>query len=147
MTETTRTSPPPAHRCEVRVRYADTDAAGVVYHANYLQYFEIGRAELMRDWVCSYSEIERRGLVLPVIECWSRFKAPAFYDDLLQIETSVGDCDQLKCRFNYRVSRLADNRATLLAKGYTIHAATTREGRLTRLPKDILEKIAPYCAL
>jgi len=79
------------HRCTCRVLYGDTDAAGIVYNANYLRYFEIGRTELMREWVCSYREIERMGIVLPVTECYSRFKAPAYYDDLLTIETTVSE--------------------------------------------------------
>jgi acyl-CoA thioester hydrolase len=128
----------------VRVLYGDTDAGGVVYNANYLRYFEIGRTELMRAWVCSYSDIEKLGFVLPVIECWSRFKAPAFYDDLLTIETSVAEISKLKCTFSYRILRKEQGieRPKLLVKGYTVHAAITKEGKLTRLPKEIIQKIA-----
>ncbi len=127
-----------------RVLYGDTDAGGVVYNANYLRYFEIGRTELMREWVCSYSDIEKLGFVLPVTECWSRFKAPAFYDDLLLIETTVAEVSDLKCRFNYRILRHEPGavRPKLLVKGYTVHAAVTKEGRLTRLPPEIIRKIA-----
>ena len=130
----------------VRVLYGDTDAGGVVYNANYLRYFEIGRTELMREWVCSYSDIEKLGFVLPVIECWSRFKAPAIYDDMLTIETTVAEISKLKCKFNYRIIKqeLGLNRPRLLVKGYTIHAAVTREGKLTRLPEDILQKITKF---
>ena len=127
----------------VRVLYGDTDAGGVVYNANYLRYFEIGRTELMREQVCSYSEIEKLGFMLPVTECWARYKAPAFYDDLLTVETTVAEVSRLKCKFAYRVLRQEKNadRPKLLAKGYTVHAAITREGKLTRLPDDILNKI------
>ncbi len=130
----------------VRVLYGDTDAGGVVYNANYLRYFEIGRTELMREWVCSYRDIEQLGFVLPVIECWSRFKSPALYDDLLTIETSVAEISNLKCRFSYRILRNEQGRnaAKLLVKGYTVHAAVTRQGRLTRLPQEILEKIGKF---
>lgn len=130
----------------VRVLYGDTDAGGVVYNANYLRYFEIGRTELMRAWVCSYSDIEKLGFVLPVIECWSRFKAPAFYDDLLTIETTIAEISKLKCTFNYRIVRKEQGieRPRLLVKGYTVHAAVTREGKLTRLPKEIIQKISMF---
>jgi acyl-CoA thioester hydrolase len=132
-----------------RVLYGDTDAGGVVYNANYLRYFEIGRTELMRQWVCSYRDIEKLGFVLPVIECWSRFKSPAFYDDLLLIETTVAEVSSLKCRFSYRILRREEGpaRPKLLVKGYTVHAAVTREGRLTRLPEEIIEKIAKFAAV
>lgn len=130
----------------VRVLYGDTDAGGVVYNANYLRYFEIGRTELMREWICSYSEIEKRGFVLPVTESWSRYKAPAVYDDLLTIETTIAELSRFKCKFNYRVYRqqAGDAKPKLLVKGYTIHAAITKEGKLTKLPDEILEKIAQY---
>ncbi len=127
----------------VRVLYGDTDAGGVVYNANYLRYFEIGRTELMREQVCSYIEIEKLGFILPVTECWARYKAPAFYDDLLTVETTVAEVSGLKCKFAYRIVRQEKNteRPKLLVKGYTVHAAITREGKLTRLPEEILNKI------
>ena len=127
----------------VRVLYGDTDAGGVVYNANFLRYFEIGRTELMREHVCSYSEIEKLGFVLPVIECWARYKAPAFYDDLLTVETTVAEVSDLKCKFAYRIVRQGKdtNRPKLLVKGYTVHAAVTKKGKLTRLPDEIIAKI------
>ncbi len=132
-------------RTTTRVLYGDTDAGGVVYNANYLRYFEIGRTELMRAWVSSYRDIEALGLVLPVTECWSRYKAPAFYDDLLNIETSIAEISNIKCRFNYRILREEPQleRPKLLVKGYTIHAAVTRDGKLARLPEDILRRMLP----
>ncbi len=136
----------PVFTSTVRVLYGDTDAGGVVYNANYLRYFEIGRTELMRAWVCSYKEIEGLGLVLPVTECYSRYKAPAFYDDLLVVETTIAEVSTLKCRFNYRILRQEEERAKLLVKGYTVHAAVTREGRLARIPEEIHQKIARYLA-
>lgn len=136
------------HRTTVRVLYGDTDAGGIVYNANYLRYFERGRTELMREWVCTYNDIEKMGFVLPVIECWTRFKAPAFYDDLLLIETEVSELTRLKCTFSYRILRDVEQggKPRLLVKGYTVHAAVTREGKLTRLPDGILEKIAGFAA-
>ena len=134
--------PEPVHKTTCRVLYGDTDAAGVVYYANFLRYFEKGRTEYMRDLVLTYREIEDNGLVLPVIECYSRYKAPALYDDLLIIETSLAELKTLSCRFTYRIYRDdSGNSQTLLAKGCTVHASVNREGRLTKLPAHILEKL------
>ena len=133
----------PVHSTQVRVLYGDTDAAGVVYNANYLRYFEIGRTEMMREWVCTYREIEQMGIVLPVTECFSRFKAPAHYDDLLTIETSIDTLRKVSCRFNYRILRTdADSeKPRLLVKGYTVHASINRQGKLIQLPDEILAKL------
>lgn len=135
--------PDPVHTTGCRVLYGDTDAAGVVYYANYLRYFEKGRTEYMRDLVfTTYREIESLGLVLPVIECYSRYKAPAAYDDLLVIMTSLVELKNVSCRFNYRIFRdESDGSRTLLAKGYTVHASVNRQGRLTKLPGPLLEKL------
>ena len=133
----------PVHISTYRVLYGDTDAAGVVYNANYLRYFEIGRTELMREWVCSYREIKKLGIVLPVTECFSRFKAPAHYDDVLNIETSVDSLRKVSYRFNYRITREDPelNRPKLLVKGYTIHASINSDGKLVKLPEEILAKL------
>jgi acyl-CoA thioester hydrolase len=135
--------PGPVHRTSCRVLYGDTDAAGVAYYANYLRFFEKGRTEYMRDLVVTYREIESFGLLLPVIECYSRYKAPAAYDDLLMIETSLAELKNVSCRFNYRIYRNdRDESKTLLAKGYTVHASVNRAGKLTRLPPQLLEKLS-----
>ena len=140
--------PEPVHHTTYRVLYGDTDAAGVVYYANYLRYFERGRTEFMREKVMTYREIESMGLVLPVIESYSRYKAPAAYDDLLIIETSLAEVKNVSCRFNYRIYRDdSDTTRTLLAKGYTVHASVNRDGKLTRLPADILAKLEKIITL
>ncbi len=133
----------PIFSIQHRVIYGDTDAAGVVYNANYLRYFEIGRTEFMREHVCSYRDIEKLGIVLPVTECFTRFKAPAFYDDLVTIETSLSELKKVSCRFTYRISRTDKNKVkpTLLVKGYTIHAAVTRDGKLTPIPESIITQM------
>jgi acyl-CoA thioester hydrolase len=135
--------PEPVHKTSCRVLYGDTDAAGVVYYANYLRYFEKGRTEYMRDLVLTtYREIESQGLLLPVIECYSRYKAPAAYDDLVIIETSLTELKNVSCRFNYRIYKNAGTGSrTLLAKGYTVHASINRDGKLTRLPAQLLQTL------
>jgi acyl-CoA thioester hydrolase len=129
----------PVHRCSCRVLYGDTDSGGVVYYANYLRYFEQGRTEYMRDFLSSYRELEARGYILPVVECYSRYKASAAYDDLLVIETGLAEVKPVSCRFNYRILRQADGK--LLATGYTLHAAVDHKGKLARLPADLLANL------
>lgn len=132
----------PVFHAEYRVIYGDTDAGGVVYNANFLRYFEIGRTEMMRRWALPYSEIEQHGLILPVTESYLRFKAPAFYDDLITISTSLVELKKVSCRFNYRVTRKQeDQRQKLLVRGFTNHACINRQGKLTPFPPDIREKI------
>ena len=131
------------HRHTYRVIYGDTDAAAVVYNANYLRFFEIGRTEMMREKVCSYREIEELGLILPVTECYVRYKAPARYDDLLIIETRLIELKKVSCKFTYKILR--ENSATgkeqLLAKGHTTHASVNRQGKLTPLPAELLPRL------
>ena len=137
----------PVHRTRYRVLYGDTDAAGVVYYANYLRFFERGRTEYMRDLAVTYREIESQGLLLPVIESYSRYKAPAVYDDLLDIETSLTQIKNVSCRFTYRLYRNeGDNSRMLLAKGFTVHASVSRDGRLKKLPEPLLEKLRTILA-
>jgi len=133
----------PIHRAEYRVLYGDTDAAAMVYYGNYLRYFELGRTEYMRDLAqISYREIEEQGLVLPVIESYVRYKAPAHYDDLLIIETSINELKNVSCRFGYRIYRKEDDETrTLLVKGFTVNASVDRNGRLTKFPADLLGKM------
>ena len=127
------------HRTECRVIYGDTDSGGVVYYANYLRFFEAGRTEILRANGTSYRELEEKGYILPVVECRTRYKASARYDDLLIVETSVQDVKRMSCRFNHRITHADDQR--LLAKGYTIHACVDLQGKLTRFPDYFLEKL------
>lgn len=121
-----------------RVIYGDTDAAGVMYNANYLRLFEIGRTEMMRAWAMPYRAMEDLGCILPVTESYLRFKAPARYDDLVDISVSLVEASRLTCRFHYQISRRDENNtATLLTKGFTVHACVNREGALTAFPQPI----------
>ena len=141
--------PEPVHRSTCRVLYADTDAGGVVYYGAYLRFFEWARTEFMRDLVCPYREIQDCGLVLPVVECYVRYKAPAVYDDLLLVETALFEVRTVSCRFHYRIYRQPEDKAAtpvLLTKGSTMHAVVDLKGKLSRLPLDIaaaLNKIRP----
>lgn len=131
----------PVFRTEHRVIYGDTDAGGVVYNANFLRFFEIGRTEMMRSWALPYSEIEEQGLILPVTETYLRYKAPAHYDDLIIIATSLAELKKVSCRFHYRIFRSFGEKEQLLVKGFTNHACVNRQGKLTPFPAEILERI------
>jgi acyl-CoA thioester hydrolase len=128
-----------SHRTECRVIYGDTDSGGVVYYGNYLRFFEAGRTEILRAHGASYRELEEKGYILPVVECHTRYKASARYDDLLIIETAVQDVKKMSCRFNHRIIRTDDQR--LLVKGYTIHACVDLQGKLTLFPEYFLDKL------
>ncbi len=129
-----------SHRTTYRVIYGDTDAAAVVYNANYLRFFEIGRTELMREKVCTYKTIQDMGVLLPVTECFVRYKAFACYDDLLLIETKLVELKKVSCKFSYKILRKNNEtkKEQLIAKGYTVHAAIGREGKLSPLPTTLV---------
>ena len=128
------------HRVECRVLYGDTDSGGVVYYGNYLRFFEAGRTEILRANGSSYRALEEQGYILPVVECHTRYKASARYDDLLVVETSVSEVRKMSCRFDHRITRAGDGQ--LLVKGHTVNACISREsGRLTPFPDYFLEKL------
>lgn len=133
------------HRYEYRVIYADTDAGGIVYNGNYLRFFEIGRTEFMRESVCSYKDVEKRGLILPVTETYLRYKAPALYDDLIIIETKLVEIKKVSCKFTYKIVRKAPDgeKEKLLTRGYTVHASVNFQGKLTPLPEDLVASMQP----
>lgn len=125
----------------IRILYGDTDAGGIVYHANYLRYFETGRTEFMRERVLPYRDIEAMGIMMPVIESWLRYKASAVYDDLIFVETTLAELSSHKCRFTYRIYRKEQGKERLLVKGYTVLAPITTEGKLTRIPAELYTKM------
>ncbi len=131
-------------RTTVRVRYAETDQMGVVYHANYLVWFEVGRVELMRQRGLNYRNLEiEEGCGIVVAEVTVRFKAPARYDDELMIETRVITAKGPIVRFGYRIVRIDDG--LLLCEGETVHVVVGRDMKRRPIPKkygDILRAAA-----
>jgi acyl-CoA thioester hydrolase len=128
----------------VRVRYAETDQMGVVYHANYLIWFEVGRVELLRQRGMVYKDIEmEEGCGLAVVEATARYMAPARYDDELIVETRVALVRGPVVRFTYRILRAEDG--MLLCEGETMHVVVGRDMKRRTLPKkyaDILTAVA-----
>lgn len=122
-----------------RVIYGDTDCGQVMYYANYLRLFEIGRTEYLRERGISYREIEETyGIILPVVELYARYRASAKYDDLLLIKTTLREAKPLKIVFAYEIFK--EN--ILLVEGSTTHLPINREGKVIRLPKEILKTLS-----
>jgi acyl-CoA thioester hydrolase len=123
-----------------RVIYGDTDQMGVVYYANYLRWFERGRAEFLRQIGLPYSAIEQHGFHFPVTEVNCRYTRSAHYDDLVTIETELVTVGRATLTFNYRIRRETDD--LVLATGSTKHACINGQGKLTRIPKPLEDAIA-----
>lgn len=132
----------------VRVRYQETDQMGVVYHSNYLVWFEVGRTALIRELGLSYGGLEKKGIILPVIEANCQYKSPARFEDVVRIETSIGELSPAKIRFNYRAVRETDDK--LLASGHTLHMWVNREMKPLNLKRkwpDVYEVLQePFSA-
>lgn len=119
----------------LRVRYAETDQMGVVYHANYLVWMEIGRVELVRSLGVSYKDLEEKeGLCLAVVAAGCRYLYPARYDQEIVVETEVANATARTVEFSYRIRSLQPER--LLAEASTKHMWLNREFRPTRLPEQ-----------
>ena len=124
----------------VRVRYAETDKMGVVYYANYLVWFEVGRTDWLRDTGWTYRAMEADGFLLPVIEAHCEYKQGARYDDELEIRTRASLVSPVRIQFDYEVARPADG--MVLALGHTVHATIGPAGKPARLPERIKDLFA-----
>ena len=125
----------------LRVNYSETDQMGVVYHANYLIWFDRARTELMRDTGVTYKELEQQGVYLAVSEVSIRFRAPARYDDLVQVRCWVRELASRRVTFGYAVERPATG-GDLLATGTTALVSLTHQHTLTRMPSRVFELLA-----
>ena len=127
----------------LRVRYAETDQMGVVYYANYLIWFEVGRTDLCRKLGFAYREMEREdGLYLIVAEARCRYKAPARYDDELEVRTCLREQRKRVLIFGYEIYRQPDEE--LLAEGETVHVITDKNGRPRALPEKYRDVFDAY---
>jgi acyl-CoA thioester hydrolase len=123
---------------ELRVRYAETDQMGVVYHANYLVWCEIGRTELIRRMGVPYAELERSGVVLAVSDARLRFHASARYDNLISVDTRLQELRSRQLTFAYEIFRVdADARQRLVTASTTL-TALLPSGRPRKLPEEVL---------
>jgi acyl-CoA thioester hydrolase len=122
------------HRQRVRVRYGETDQMGYAHHSVYLLWFEEGRTGLMRGLGRPYSVLEKEGTILPVTEAALHFRAPARYEEELDVEARVAEVTGVRVRFTYRVLHLD---GTLAADGHTVLASCGADGRPKRMPADL----------
>jgi acyl-CoA thioester hydrolase len=114
------------HRSQMRTLYADTDRSEVVYHSNYLRYFEYGRTSLMRDAAYPYREIERSGYVYPIIDLGITFYKALYYDDLMWIHTRPINLERVKLTFDYIITHAETGE--MICRGFTTHCALNKKG-------------------
>ena len=135
---------PRPHVSELRVRYAETDQMGVVHHANYLLYCEVGRTDFLRSLGTSYAELERAGVRLPVAEISLRYHASARYDDHLRVETTLSDVKSRTVTFDYLITEAKS--ATRLVTARTILVSLDDRGQVTALPSQLrTQLLAALC--
>ncbi len=128
---------PIAVETQIRVRYAETDAMGVVHHASYVVWLEVGRSEWMRRQGKSYADLEASGYHLPVVGLSLRYLASARYDELLTLRTWVAECRTRQVRFGYELCRRDGDRTCPIVRGETVHVCLSREGSVVALPQDL----------
>lgn len=119
---------------ELRVRYAETDAMGIVHHATYPVWMELGRSDFLRSLGQSYAEWEARGVRLVVNELRVRFRSPAFYDERIQVRTRLQEAGRRRLTFAYTIER----DGVLLVEGETVHLVAGTDNRARVLPDDLL---------
>jgi acyl-CoA thioester hydrolase len=130
---------PMTHSIEFRVRYAETDQMRVVYHSNYLIWCEIGRTEMIRQLGTPYATLESEGVALAVVEATMRFHAPARYDDLIRVTTSVSAVRSRTVTFSYEITKASTGERLVTAS--TMLASLSPEGRPTAMPGDLRARL------
>jgi len=124
---------------QFRVRYGETDQMGVVYHANYIIYFELGRTEWLRKLGVSYKWMEENNVILPIIDIAIQYKSPAYYDDILTLKTTLQKLPSVKVYFKFE---LYNEKGNLLALGATTLAFMKKDtNKPMRAPDFILNKL------
>lgn len=121
----------------IRVRFSETDAMGVVYHANYLPWCEVARTQLLTEVGLPYAELQDLGFLLPVLEINLKYRTPARFDDEVQIRAQMREMPRVKIRIDYEIRRGNE----LLTSGYTLHAFMNREGQAIKPPAFFIEKL------
>lgn len=125
-------------RVSIRVRFAETDLMGIVHHASYLLYFEAGRVEWLRRRGVTYAEWARRGVHLPVVDAALKYRSPARFDELLELETRLTQLRTVSLRFDYRLLRPEPAQSVVLAEGHTRLACVNDAHALARFSEDML---------
>ncbi len=123
------------NKTEHRVRYSDTDHFGVVYYARYLDWFEAGRTEILRDNGITYADLEKKGIFAPVVEVKVNYKSPARYDDIVIVETEIEKIGNTSIKFNYKVLNKEDMK--LLAEAYTVNVFINKDMKPVPVPEEV----------
>lgn len=132
-----------SYKTTIRVRYADTDRMQFVYNGKYLEYFEVGRTELLRHYKLPYKEIENRGYLLPLIEANVKYILPAVYDDLIEVESIVHKLRTPKVHIDYKICR--KETGELLIEGFTDHIFVNADTKKAiRPPQFYIDALAKY---
>lgn len=130
------------HHTTVRVRYAETDQMGYVYYGNYATYFEVARVEAIRQLGLSYKGLEEAGIMMPVLENYSKFVKPALYDDLLEITVTIKEMPSASIIFHYEIHNQEQN---LIHFGHTrLVFVSTSNRRTCRAPESLLTALEPH---
>jgi len=132
---------PVAHTVRLRARFAETDAMRIVHHTEYFVWFEVARAELLRSLGLPYTEIQKRGFGIPLVEAFANYKAPAKYDDEVEVKVTVGRIGRSSLRLDYEVARLPGRE--LLCVGHTVHVLVGGDGKPQKVPEDLRERLSP----
>lgn len=125
-----------------RVRYAETDQMGIVHHANYPVYYEMGRTEMFREIGLPYDEMERRGIMVPLVNLHCDYKKPAYYDQELTLTTMVKEMPSTRIRFDYR---LTNQTGETINEGYTtLVFMDSQKRRPVRIPTDLAKELEKH---
>ncbi len=131
-----------SYSTKVRVRYSETDRMGYAYNGNYISYYEVARTEALRSIGLTYSRLEDEGILLPILENWSKYLAPAYYDDLIEIRVFVKKIPGVKFEFEYE---FYNDQKELIHVGKTILVFVDKETRKpTKPPKYLIDKLKEF---
>jgi len=125
----------------LRARFAETDAMRIVHHTEYFVWFEVARTELLRSIGLPYTEIQRRGFNTPLVEAYASYKAPARYDDEVEVKIWAGRIGRSSLRLEYEVTKLPGGEP--LCVGHTVHVLIGGDGKPKKIPDDLKERLSP----
>lgn len=131
-----------SHQHSFRVRYSETDQMGFVYHGDYITFHEVGRVETMRALGCNYAELEKAGIIMPVLSLQAKFMRPAYYDELLTIQTTIAAMPQARMEFSYVITNEAGEKKH---EGSTTLAFLRKETlKPCRAPQSLIAALSPH---
>ena len=125
---------------EIRVGYKDTDKMGIVHHSNYIVYYEMARVAALRAWGLSYDEMEKRGIISPILDVSSKYIQPAYFDDILTVRAFIEEMPMVRMKVRYEIYNQA---GTLINTGHTTLGFLNAESRRPcRVPQYVAERLA-----